>query len=243
MKQSMNNELMPKFFSFLSYSQYKQKGVINPIVIGGVIVLGIIVFLAASGSFKFSASIKTDDQAQKQVEPESSEPQSTPTLSPTPEPAPAVKLNSEPFSDSKLKFSISYPEGWQVKQQSTSVNFYLQSKTKANGGADALLTISSVSAGEYKDTKLSTIGDLHKVQIKKNFGEVNFTGEKDSKVAGLDAYEMEFTGTLSGESVKAKYYIVSYSSYLYSLIAIASDKTWDANQDVFKASLDTFKPE
>lgn len=223
-----------------------QKGIVSPLIIVGVVVGAIILIGVLSGSMKFSGSIKYD----KDSAPEYPTPASTQdsVSQPTPEPSePAAAaitssvLNDEPYSSSSMKFSIKYPKGWEVKLQSTSVNIFLQSKTKGAGQADALMTLSSTPGAEYKDTKLSTLADLQKVNINKTFSDVKFTGEMDTKVGGLPAYEIEFTGSLNGEAIHAKYYIVTSGGMLYSLITLTTEDVWSENQSNFMASLDTFK--
>ena len=150
-----------------------QKGVINPLVIGGVVVLGIVVFLVASGALKFSGSVKVDDKSKSQAESQVSQP------SPTEKPKAEVKLNPEPFSDSKLGFSISYPEGWKVNSATTNATIYKPSDTKGSDKADALISVFSAAIGEFKDTKLATIADLHKVKLKKQFSNVEFIKEAE----------------------------------------------------------------
>ena len=210
-----------------------QKGVINPLVIGGVVVLGIIVFLVASGSLKFSGSVKVDDKSKSQVESQVSQP--------TPEPKSEVKLNLEPFTDSKLGFSISYPEGWKVNSATTNATIYKPSDTKGSNKADALISVFSIAIGEYKDTKLATIADLHKVQLKKQFSNVEFIKEGEVKVGEENAYEMEFTGAMGGENMHGRYMVLTSSTNLYAILGGANVGIWNDLKDTLNASIQTFK--
>lgn len=214
-----------------------QKGVINPLVIGGVVVLGIIVFLVASGALKFSGSIKVDDKSKSQTESQVSQPPPKPTEKPKSE----VKLNPEPFTDSKLGFSISYPEGWKANSATTNATFYKPSDTKGSDKADALVSVFSAAIGEYKDTKLATIADLHKVQLKKQFSDVNFIKEGEIKVGDQDAYEMEFTGVMGGENMHGRYLVLTSSSNLYAVLGGANAGLWNDLKDTLDASIQTFK--
>lgn len=212
-----------------------QRGVINPLMIGGVVVVGIIVFLVSSGALKFSGSIKVDDKSKSQAESQVSQPASTE------KPKLAVKLNAEPFTDSKLGFSISYPEGWKPNSATTNATFYKPSDTKGEGKADALITVFSASIGEYKDTKLATIADLHKVQLKKQFSDVNFIKEGEVKVGDQDAYEMEFTGVMGGENMHGRYMVLTSSTNLYAILEGANAGMWNDLKDILNASVQTFK--
>lgn len=228
-KNCSDNRLVKKFSA--------QKGVINPLVIGGVVVLGIVVFLVASGALKFSGSIKVDDKSKSQVESQVSQP----TPKPTEEPKSEVKLNSEPFTDSKLGISISYPEGWTVSSTTSGVNILKPSSTKGSGQADALVSVVAGDLGELKDSKLATIADLHKVYIKKQFGNVEFTGEKEVTVNGTDGYELEFTGTVNSENVHVKYTVLKGANSLFALIRVANAGIWKDFEKELDASVQTFK--
>ncbi|MDO8573514.1 MAG: PsbP-related protein [Candidatus Daviesbacteria bacterium] len=206
-----------------------QRGIVSPLMIGGVVVIGIIVFLVASGTFKFSGSTKNNSQA----------PQAT--SKPTEAPKPAVKLSAEPFTDAKLGFSISYPEGWKPNSATTNATFYKPSDTKGEGKADALITIFSAAIGEYKDTKLATIADLHKVQLKKQFSDLSIIKEGEIKVGDQDAYEMEFTGVMGGENMRGRYMVLTSSTNLYAVLGGANAGLWNDLKDTINASIQTFK--
>lgn len=215
----------------------QQKGVINPLMIGGVVVVGIIVFLIASGALKFSGSIKVDDKSKDQAESQVVQPTVTTTEAPKAE----VELSSEPFADSKLGFSISYPQGWTVSSTTTGVNIFKPSTTKGSGQADAMVSVVTGDLGELKDTKLATIADLHKVYIKKQFGNVEFTGEKEVKVNGQDGYELGFTGTINNENMQAKYTVLKGASSLFALIEVANAGIWKDFVSELDTSVQTLK--
>lgn len=216
-----------------------QKGVVNPLLIGGVVVLGIVVFLVSSGALKFSGSVKVDDQNQKQEQSQGQQPEEK--SAPTEKPKSEVKLNPEPFTDSKLGFSISYPEGWKVNSATTNATIYKPSDTKGSDKADALVSVFSAAIGEYKDTKLATIADLHKVQLKKQFSDVEILKEGDVKVGEEDAYEMEFTGVLGGENMHGRYIVLTSSTNLYAVLGGANAGLWNDLKDTLDASIQTFK--
>lgn len=231
-----DNKLMSKYSA-------GERGIISPLMIGGVVVLGIIVFLIASGSLKFSGYIRTNSNQPQSNQNNSpvSNPAVQPSEKPTEAPKPEVKLSSEPFTDSKLGFSLGYPEGWKVKSQTTNVNIYKPSDTKGGDKADALVTVATGDLGELKDSKLATIADLHKVYIKKQFSNVEFTGEKEIKVNNQDGYELDFTGSLSGENMQARYILLKGEKYLYALIGMANIGMWKDFEKALDASIQTFK--
>lgn len=202
-------------------------------------VIGIVVFLIASGSLKFSGYIKTDSQKPQANQGSPQVPQ--PTSKPTEKPKPEVKLNPEAFTDAKLGFSISYPEGWKVKSATTNATVYKPSDTKGSDKADALVSIVVGDLGELKDTKLPTIADLHKVYIKKQFSNVEFTGEKEVKVNGQDGYQLEFAGSVNGENMRAKYTVLKGGKSLFAVIEMANVGLWKDIERDLDASVQTFK--
>lgn len=212
-----------------------QRGVISPLMIGGVVVIGIVAFLIASGTLKLPGSVKVDDQNTGKTETQNV--QSAPTEAPKPE----VKMNAEPFTDAKLGFSINYPEGWKVKSATTNATVYKPSDTKGSDKADALVSIVVGDIGELKDTKLASIADLHKVYIKKQFSNVEFTGEKEIKVNGQDGYELAFTGSINSENMQAKYIVLKGEKNLYAVIEMANTGIWKDTEKELDASVQSFK--
>lgn len=223
-----NNKLVNKYSA-------QQKGIVSPLLIGGVVVVGIIVFLIASGTLKLSGYVKVDDQNTSKTETQNEQ------AAPTEKPKLDVKLNPEPFTDSKLGFSISYPEGWKVDSATTNATIYKPSETKGAGKADAIITIFSGSAGELQDTKLATIADLHKVQLKKLFSDVTIIKEGETKVGDQDAYEMEFTGVMNGENMHGKYMVMTSPTKLYAILTGANVGLWNDIKSTLDASIQTFK--
>ncbi|MDO8486858.1 MAG: PsbP-related protein [Candidatus Curtissbacteria bacterium] len=228
----MNKSAHPDFSS-------RQKGFANLLVIGGVVILGIAVFLIASGTLKFSGYVKVDDKSKSQAGSQVSQS----TAQPTEKPKSQIKLSAEPFVDSKLGFSISYPEGWKVNSATTNVTIYKSSDTKGSDKADALISVFSVPIGDYKDTKLATIADLHKVQLKKQFSDVKFLKEGEIKVGEENAYEMEFTGVLGGENMHGRYMVITSPKNLYAILGGVNEGMWSTYKDYVDASIATFKPQ
>lgn len=229
---------MKKFYSnnrLVNKYPAQQKGIASPLLIGGVVVVGIIVFLIASGTLKLSGYVKVDDQNTNKTETQSKQ------SAPTEKPKVDVKLNPEPFVDSKLGFSIGYPEGWKLESTTTNAVIYKPSETKGAGKADAIITVFSGPVGELQDTKLATIADLHKLQLKKLFSDVDITKEGEVKVGDQDAYEMEFTGVMNGENMHGKYIVMTSSTKLYAILAGANVGLWNDIKSTLDTSIQTFK--
>lgn len=210
----------------------KEKGIATPLLIGVVVVIGIIVFLVASGTLKLSGSVsKNSDQPQESVQ----NPQ------PTAVPKVQITLNPEPFTDSKLGLSINYPEGWKVNSAVDNVTIYKPSDSKGSDKADALIAVFAAAIGEFKDTKLATIADLHKVQLKKLFSDVTIIKEGETEIGGQSAYEMEFIGVMGGENMHGDYIVLTSPTKLYAVLGGANAGMWNDLKDTLNASIQTFK--
>lgn len=201
-------------------------------------VVGIIVLLVATGSLKFSGYVKVDDPNKSQ---DSQPVAQTEEPAPTEEPKAAVKLNSESYSNTSYSYTISYPEGWTVKEQPTNVNFFKPSEGKGGDQADALVSVVADDIGNNKDMKLATIADLHKTFLKKQFGNAEVTSEKETKVGELDGYELEFTGEIGTEKMHGRYIVIKGEKYLFALIGMAKSELWDNEKGNIEASIQTFK--
>lgn len=216
-----------------------QKGIVaNPMLVGIGVVVVLVILLVASGSLKFSGYVKVDDSKNAETQPtiQSEEP------APTPEPPKSdVKLNSESFTSTKFNFSISYPEGWKVKEQESNVNFFKPSTTKGAEQGDALVTVAAGDIGENKDMKLTTIADVHKAFLKKQFNDAEITGEKEIKVGDKDAYELDFNASIGSEKVIGRYIVIKGEKYLFAIIGMANTGFWDSEKGNIEASIQTFK--
>lgn len=215
------------------------KGVVSaPLLIGGAVVVGIIVVLVATGALKFPAKVTTSGSSQNQAQ----LPGATPQLSPTPAPQgpkPSVKLAPEPYSDSQLGFSIQYPQDWKVRSETTGVTIYVPSANNSEKG-DALVLVSTAPLGQLKGSKLTTIADLQKVQLKNQFSNMKIIKERETKIGDADAYETEFTATLKGENVHAKYFLLTTSADLYGILGSANEGMWSKYESYLDASISTF---
>lgn len=217
----------------------QQKGFIAspPFIIVGAIA-AIIVILIATGTLKLSGYVKVDD-AKKSQDGQSTTQSVIPT--PTEKPKSVVKLNPESFSNSKYGYSISYPEGWKVKEQTSSVTMYKPSETKGADQADALIGVVAGDLGESKDMKLATIADVHKTYLKKQFNNTEIINESEIKVGGVDGFEIEFTGEVKSEKMHGRYIVIKGDKYLYAIVGTANNGLWNDEKANIDASIQTFK--
>lgn len=209
-----------------------------PLIIGAVAV-GALVVLIASGAIKLTGSVRYDKSGQQQNSSDAASDQ--PVQQPPEEKKPAIKLNSESYSDVKYGYSINFPEGWKVREQTGNVTMFKPSETKGADQADALVSVVAGDLGDNKEMKLATIADVHKAYLKKQFGDVEVIGEREVKVNGQDGYELEFTGVISTEKMHGRYIVLKGDKYLFAIIGMSNTGLWDDEKDNIEASIQTFK--
>jgi len=214
-----------------------QRGVIQPILIIGGAVIGIIIILVATGTLKFSGYVKVDD-SNKQADLPSVQ---TEESAPAQKPQSAAKLNSENYTDTNYGFTISYPEGWKVREQTNNVTMFKPSETKGADQADALVSVVADKVGDNKDMKLASIADIHKTFLKKQFTSVDIIGEKETKVGAEDGYELEFNSVINSEKMHGRYIVIKGAKYLYVLVGMSNAGLWDGEKANIEASVQTFK--
>lgn len=226
---------------FSAQTKKAQKGVVSPMVIGAIVVVGILVAVGiSSGALKFSGYVKVDDSNKTQEDQTESVSENSQAQTPQEE-KPSVKLNSESYSNTQYSYTISYPEGWKVKEQANNVNFFKPSVKKGGDQADVLVSVVADDLKDNKDMKLATIADLHKTFLKKQFGNAEITSEKEIKVGGQDGYELEFTGEIGVDKMHGRYIVIKGEKYLVALIGMAQADLWDNEKMSIEASIQTFK--
>lgn len=218
----LDNRLVDKFSG--------QKGFASLLVIGAVVLVGIVVFLVTSGKLNTANKDQDNQSASKSASPEVA----------VPTQKPAVVLSDEPFSSTKLGFSIKYPTGWKVRSETNGVSIYLPAAAGSDK-ADAMVIATTAPLGALKGSKLSTLADLQKVQLEKQFSNMNVVKEGAIKIGDRDAYEIEFVANIKGENMHARYIMLTTTLNLYGILASANEGMWNQYKDTLDASIQTFK--
>lgn len=188
-------------------SKTAQRGVIDPkIIVGGIVVLVVIFFLSA-GKFKFSASRSdqpSSSQKAEQKEEQTEQPQAT-------------SVPKEYKSD-QYKFSLQYPENWNVKEaQGQYVASFFSPEESSSDKYREFLGVKAVSTASKPDITLQEAADLWETQTKKESTANNFTvmDRKSSTVSGLGAKDIVYTVDIKGIPAKGFVRIVLTDSNVY----------------------------
>lgn len=197
-----------------------QSGFIDPkLIVGGVVVL-IIVFFLATGSFKFSASIdkNSPDQA-----PESSsqgqQEQST------------AKTESKPktYQNEENGFSLEYPSEWSLKENPASgyIAGILSPKQSDSDTYQESLLIKAISTTPQPNITLQEVADSWENQTTKAEGSVAVSDRKDTNLGGQKARSIIYTFTSEGGSGKGMATITLKNNKAYIFQYNATEKDFN----------------
>ena len=216
----------------MNKSALSQKGFIaSPIVLVGVAVVVLVIIGIASGGLKGSFKITTNQQAPAGT---------TSQGEPTPTSAPQSNTSFKTYTSTSMNFSFEYPENWKVQEGSSNVTIALMEEGKTNNAA-ALITAMSGPLGNSKDLQFASIVDMQKVAIKKEFGNSSFTVDKATKVGGLEARLLEFSGSMSGNPLTGKYLTTADKENIYAITVLADTDKWSKYSGDLQKALDSFK--
>ncbi|RJQ27254.1 hypothetical protein C4577_01740 [Candidatus Parcubacteria bacterium] len=219
-------------------TQCKQRGFVAslPVIVGGVVVLVVVVLLVAGGNFQFSAKMTPtgDNQAA------TSEVITEKATEPTPIPSPVSIYNFKTFTSEDMNISFDYPEDWTVNENSKNVTIALIEEGTTNNAAVAI-TAAKQPLGSAKGLQFTSIVDLQKVAIKKEFNISGFTIDETAKIGSMEARLLGFDGNISGNSLTGRYLTTNDENNIYVMTVLADADKWSKYSADLQKTLDSFK--
>lgn len=217
-------------------AQTNQKGFVasSPMIIGGVVVLVIIALLVAGGNFKFSAKINPTEEDQTAI---------TETIveeTPTPIPSPVSTSTFKVFTSEDMNISFEYPEEWLVQEGTNNITIVLLEEGSTNNG-EAVITAAKGPLAGAKGLQFSSVVDLQKVNIKKEFNITGFTLDEEAKIGDKEAHLLGFDGNISGNPLIGRYLTTIDEDNLYAITVIADKDKWSKHSADLQKTLDSFK--
>lgn len=211
-------------------AQCKQKGIIDPkIIIGGIVVL-VVIFFVATGNFKFSASVK-----------DSNKPASNAEEQPTPE----VKSKPKTYQNEANGFSLEYPENWNIKENPSKEYLVAFYSPKENSSDDytEFLGIKAVDIPSKSDSTLLEIADLWENQTRDASKDTAFsvTDRKSASVSGAEAKDIEYSAKFEGEDMKGMVRITLNAGKAYIFQYNAKANAYDKFLPDVESILDSVK--
>ena len=209
-------------------SKSAQKGIVDPkIIIGGIIVL-IVVFFLATGNFKFSASVKNPDKSAPSV---------------TQETTPAPTSKPKTYQNKKNNISLEYPDSWTLKENPAAgyiAGFY-SPRESANDTYSENLGVKAVDTSTQPKITLQEVADAWENQTKKTESTFAIVDRKSSTIAGEDARDIVYTFTEEGNSEKGITRITLKNEKAYIFQYSALEKTYDKYLPDIEAILTSVK--
>jgi len=129
------------------------------------------------------------------------------------------------YTSAEHGFSISYPAGWM--EAPTSRPEEVVSLTSAEGLPGVSVTVQSVEEG----TTLADYGPHLSQQMGQVWGDYELVSEGEITLDdGTPAYEIVFTGTMEGYSLKSKYVIVVQGTQAFFVMGFSMPATFEQDE-------------
>lgn len=204
-----------------NYIQCQQKGFFDPkIIIGGVIAL-IIIFFLATGSFKFSASINPN----KSTTPISQEnaSQENPRQETTPQPTSKPKT----YQNDANGFSLEYPANWELKENPAQgyIAGVISPKESTSDTYQENLLIKAISTSSQPNITLQQLADSWENQTTKAESSLTIIDRKDTTLGGGETKSFTYTFKSEGDSGKgmAQITLKNNKAYVFQFNALEKD--------------------
>lgn len=202
---------------FCRRTQYKQIGVISPVVIIIVVIIVIVIVISiASGAFKFSGSVsKNDNQSTLEKSSVAVEETSTP--------------KNKTYSNSASGISLEYPETWSIKEGTGGFIASFHSPQEGNNDSYAeYLGFKVVDVSSKPEYTVATVADLWENQTRKETkGDAAFTvtDRKLSTIAENEAKDIEYTFKFNDMALKGltRITLVNGKAYIFQYYAAEGD--------------------
>ena len=203
----------------------KQSGFALPVIIAagvGVVVL-LAIILWATGILKVSGTLTYNKNQTAATAPVESQTETTKT--PTSTPVSTVPVLSETYTNQQQHYSLRYPKSWQVETQGKAVVIY-STDLEASSAAKSIagVIINSGTLGKLKGSQFSTLTDLWKIELDKQFPSGTFGSDKDVKVGAYQAHVYELTyPQKNDQKFEARFFLVAdmTNDKLYGLLGTA----------------------
>lgn len=205
-----------------------QSGVINPILIIGVVIVAVIALLLATGALKFSASIK----------PTSGKPSES-----TQQPQQTTPAKPKTYQNDKNGISLEYPASWSLKENpsATYIAAFFSPKESSSDNYTEFLGLKVVDTSSKPNVTLQELADLWENQTKKAETTFVVIDRKSSTVAGESAKDIIYSGKFDNLEGKGMVRIVLKNSKTYIFQYNAEKNSYDKFLPDIEAILSSVK--
>lgn len=198
-------------------SDLSQKGMIDPkIIIGGIVVL-VVIFFLATGNFKFSASVKDSGESSPATE------ENTTVEQPTPAPTSKPKT----YQNEANGFSLEYPADWSLKENPAQgyIAGIIAPKESSSDTYQENLLIKAISTASQPNITLQELTDSWENQTTKAESSLVIVDRQDVNLGGEQAKSLTYTFTNQGDNGKgmAQITLKNNKAYIFQFNALKKD--------------------
>lgn len=202
------------------FERRTQKGMVDPkIIISGIVIL-VVIFFLATGSLKFSASIKKNP-----TQPAEQTNQNQPSATSAEE----TKAKPKTYQNEKYGLSLEYPANWSLKENpapSYIAGFY-SPKEDASDTYDESLGVKAIDTSSQPNITLQEVADMWENQTKKAESSFIVTDRKSSTIVGESAKDILYTFKNQGIDGKGMVRIALKNKTTYIFQYNAAEKSYD----------------
>lgn len=194
-----------------------QKGFVDPkIIIGGIIVL-VVVFFLATGSFKFSASVKDSDKSEPPTEVNTQTEQPTPISTPKP----------KTYQNEANSFSLEYPADWSLKENPAQgyIVGVIAPKESTSDTYQENLLIKAINTSSQPNITLQQLADSWENQTTKAESSLVIVDRQDVSLGEEQAKSLTYTFTNQDDNGKgmAQITLKNNKAYVFQFNALQKD--------------------
>lgn len=196
-------------------SKSAQRGIIDPkLIIGGIVVL-VVVFFLATGKFNFSASVDKNTN--------NNSTQNQQAVTPTQESKPKT------YQNEAKGISLEYPANWSLKENPTAgyIAGFFTPKENSNDNYIESLGVKAIETTSQPNVTLQELADTWENQTQKAESTFTVLDRKSSTIAGEDAKDIIYTFKDQGENGKGMTRVTLKNKKAYVFQYNALETTYD----------------
>lgn len=209
---------------FSARFECKQKGIVDPkIIIGGIVVLAILFFLF-TGKFKFSASRTDQPQAQQNESPQEE------------------KVEPKDYQNVDKKIKLKYPGNWELKENSDGYNAIFMSPLESSSDKyREFVALKVVSTENYPNLTLDEIVQTWEKETAEQTtnSDYKIVERNPSTVSGNDAKDLVYEITVKNLPAKTlvRITMANDNAYIFKYYAEADkyDATLPQAEEIFSS--------
>lgn len=223
----MTNAFLHSMIKLMNESA--QRGIVDPKIIIGGVIAAIVIFLIATGSFNFSASVNKNNNQQIN--------QSQPQATSTPESKPKT------YQSEQYGISLEYPASWSLKETPAQgyIAGFFSPKEGSNDNYIESLGIKVVDISSQPNITLQEAADLWENQTKKAESTFVVADRKSSTVAGESAKDILYSFKNQGDSGKGMVRVTLKNKKAYIFQYNALEKDYDKYLSIIETILSSVK--